>query len=326
MNREATTSPRRRQARAEAGAWLARLRSEHHTPAEESGFQLWLAEHAANRQAFEAVTAVFEAAGAVATTADLYPPRSAHSSRRGVLVAGGLTAVAGVVALSVWRADRGVLRAEVGQPKRMALTDGSQLVLDTGSEVRVTLTRERRLVSLLSGRARFDVAKDVGRPFIVRAGGRDIIATGTAFTVSQIDSDTSVFLEEGRVVVRPADVTGVQDGSVEHVLAPGDRLVFAHAVAPRLDHPDLDQATAWQTGRAVFEDEPLATAVAEINRYSRKPIEIADPGAAGMRISGVYRTSDPEAFAQSVTLLLPVDLGHDGGRLILRSRAGPSAG
>jgi len=39
-----------------------------------------------------------------------------------------------------------------------------------------------------------------------------------------------------------------------------------------------------------------------------------------MRISGVFRTGDPETFARSVALLLPVTVAPDGDKIVLHSR------
>ena len=69
----------------------------------------------------------------------------------------------------------------------------------------------------------------------------------------------------------------------------------------------LARVTAWRQGRAVFENDTLAAAVAEMNRYSRRPIVI-EGEAAGMHVSGVYSTGDTEAFAKSLATLLPLDV------------------
>jgi transmembrane sensor len=310
-------------ARAEAGAWLARLRSELRTPADELGFQAWLADDARHQRAFEAVTAAYEAAGAVATASDLDSASGRPMVGRRQLIAGGVTlaAVAATTGFTLWGGNDNLLTTETGQQRRLALEDGSRLMLDTGSAARVTLTGERRLVKLTSGRARFDVARDAARPFIVRAGGQEVIAIGTAFTVSRLDNHVSVFLEEGKVVVREQAPATNRADLAERPMSPGDRLVFDQGnPVPRHDRPDLAQATAWERGRAIFENESLSSAVEEINRYNRRTIEIADRQVADLKVSGVFRTNDPESFAQSVALLLPVDvlIAEDG--IVLRPR------
>jgi len=104
-------------------------------------------------------------------------------------------------------------------------------------------------------------------------------------------------------------------------MAPGDRLIFtAASTRARQDHPDIARETAWQSGRLIFENDTLQSAAAELNRYTRDPLVIADEQAAQMRISGVFRTGDSEAFARSVALLLPVTVDASGDRIVLSSR------
>lgn len=321
-----------RAARSEAAAWLARMRSEARTAQDEAGFQAWLAEDVRHRRAFDVATAVFEAAGAVGVVEDRARRQGAgrlQRDRRQVL-AGGAVAAAAAVAVGVgWRMlEASTYRTGVGEQRRLALADGSQVILDTNSVIKVAMTDERRRVELVSGRAHFDVAKDPARPFIVRAGRREVIAVGTAFSVSCDGAATAVVLEEGRVIVQPvAPSRASRPAQSARPMVPGDRLVFASAVAaPVADRPDLGQATAWQDGRAVFENETLAAAAVELNRYSRRRLDVTDPTVAAMRVSGVFRTGDPEAFARTVTLLLPVEVEARDDRIVLRPRQASSVG
>jgi transmembrane sensor len=63
---------------------------------------------------------------------------------------------------------------------------------------------------------------------------------------------------------------------------------------------------AWQVGQAIFESDTLAAAAAEMNRYSNVRLVVDDPLIAKLKLSGVYRVGDNEAFAHSVAQLLPV--------------------
>ena len=55
--------------------------------------------------------------------------------------------------------------------------------LNTSTRVRVELGASRRTVEVDGGEALFEVAKDPSRPFVVRAAGSEVTATGTAFVV-----------------------------------------------------------------------------------------------------------------------------------------------
>jgi transmembrane sensor len=68
----------------------------------------------------------------------------------------------------------------------------------------------------------------------------------------------------------------------------------------------------------------LAEAVAQMNRYSRRPITLAgDPRLATLRISGVYRAGDSEGFAQAVAALHGLSVQPDSDRLV--TQAAPAA-
>jgi len=313
------------QKRTEAAVWLARLRSDVRRPGDEAGFQAWLAEAHEHRLAFEAVTSAFDAAGAVGhefLAAD-EPPQTLLTRRR-VLAGAAATAFVATASggLLLWRSTSGVIAGEIGRPRQFALADGSSVVLDTKSSLQVKLTDERRLVRLLAGRARFEVAKDAARPFIVDTGERQVIAIGTAFTVASEGTNLSVVLEEGRVVVRsPATGTSGGAGTDDVNMQPGDRLVFpAGAAKPVEDRPDLARISTWQTGRLAFDDESLFSAAAELNRYNHRAIEVEDARAAALRVSGIYRADDPEGFVRSVSMMLPVDVDENADRILIRSR------
>jgi len=293
----------------EAAAWLARLRSEARTPADEAGFRAWLAEQPGARQAFDDINAAFEMAGA--RTAPV------AAARRPVLklgVAAGLALAAGLAAFMLFGPGLAPVESfstNVGEQRTIALRDGSMVLLDTASRIEVRLSARRRKVELVQGRAHFEVAKDRRRPFVVQGGSRSVTAVGTVFDVWRGPGETSVLLTEGKVILR--------DGEDSRLMAPGDRVVFRgdQVIA---DRPALETQTAWQTGRAVFESQPLSEVVAELNRYSRRPLVLADRKVAGMRISGTYKVGDVGAFAVSLSRLLPVEVTTLPDRVVLQAR------
>lgn len=302
-----------RQIKAQAAVWLARLHSEDRTASDVAGFQAWLEEDVRHRDAFETLTSLWEAA------AEARPASSKRldAKRRALVLGGGAAAAAAaigsVVAFRTWAPVR--YQTGFGEQRTLALDDGSQVTLDTNTAIRVGFGGQRRSVDLLSGRAHFVVAKDPTRPFVVTAGERQVIAVGTAFDVAREGNNVSVVLVEGKVVVRRAPVEGPSE-----TLEPGDRVTFRPDALARQDRPDLSAVTAWHTGQAVFDDDTLSEAVAELNRYQRRPLVIADASVGAMRISGSYRTGNSEAFAKSVSALLPINVSETPSQIILRER------
>jgi transmembrane sensor len=301
--------------RAEAAAWLARLRSEERTVEDERGFRAWLAESEAHRVAFEATNCVFEMAGAA-------PRRAARVqappvTRRHVLRTGVGLAAASVAGVALYLRSGTTYATEIGEQRNVSLEDGTLVSLDTDSEIHVSMNEERRQVRLRRGRAHFDVAHDSTRPFQVIAGDHRVTAAHGEFDVSRDGVLVSVLLEKGPVQV--ANESAAAGVAQPRKIMPGQLVVFAEDRLVREEQPEMERAVAWRYGRLALFEESLAEAVAEMNRYTRRPIVILDPGIAQMRISGNYSVGDAQAFATSISVLLPVEVGLERDRITLRA-------
>lgn len=205
--------------------------------------------------------------------------------------------------------ERGEFVTAKGERRTIRLADGSLLTLNTDSAVRVGFTPDRRLVHLLRGQALFEVARKPHRPFVVQAADQQVTALGTIFEV-RLDADRmKVTLVEGKVVVDAFHDRPTGDGRVmmPTVLVPGQELVSINGVDPQLAKIDVDQQLSWLDGFVEFKDVRLADAVQEMNRYSARPLSIGDAETGNLRVSGLFRTGNPERFAAIVAELLPIN-------------------
>ncbi|MGX5636871.1 FecR family protein [Brevundimonas diminuta ATCC 11568] len=313
--------------RKEATDWFARLNQRKVTTADIQGFSDWRRDPE-NARAFSRVEAMWDAAGtlakdpAMAALADDAIER-ADRRRRGrakglsdrllPLGAAGAVALAlGAAGLFWWSAQPVVYGTGIGEQRTVRLDDGSRIILDTGSRVSVRLSGSSRVVSLTSGRALFDVEADASRPFMVQAGDTQVIAVGTRFDVRRTGEGARVVLVEGRVDVRKP-TSSAQRWS----LSPG-QLLTTSASAPRVVTANVPAETSWTLGRLTFERTPIATAVAEMNRYSVTPIELHDARVSAVLVSGVFDAGDVDGFVAALGDLynLEVTTAADG-RLVL---------
>lgn len=298
---------------AEAAAWLARLRSDSVRPQDQAGFQAWLAADARHAAAFEAVTATWDLVGGLKIPRPMRAVEQPSPNRRGVLLMSACVAAAIGAGALYWRDQPPEIYATGhGEQRRLLLADGSRIVLDTDTQIAVKLGSDRREIALARGRAYFEVSPNPHRPFAVTAGGHEIVALGTAFEARLDGGAVTATLEHGRIAVA-ADGTNSRD----YLLAPGDRIAFLPGGAVRRDRPDMTLALAWRQGRLGFDREPLAQAVAEMNRYASQPLVIDDPAIARLAISGIYTAGDNEAFANSISMLLPVKAEIEPSRIRL---------
>src|SRR5581483_4976397 len=178
---------------AAASAWVIRLDSGEMTDAERSELDAWIAQDPRHAGALLRAQMIWADADRVAaldlgrTLAPRDPSTRTGPGRltrfaRQCLAAGiALAVVSGaLVALSgLWGRET----SRFGEIRRITLGDGSNIVLNASSAVRVKLEKNERLVTLLRGEASFNVAHDMERPFIVQAGNVAIKAVGTSFSV-----------------------------------------------------------------------------------------------------------------------------------------------
>jgi transmembrane sensor len=314
-----------------AAAWLLRLESRELTPAERASLEHWIEQDPRHRAAFEQTRRAWDGLEAHAAGPEVLALREralARVRRAGTLRRRGPLALAAslaaaVIAFAIWLPLRSpaveTYVTAAGERSVVSLGDGSQVTLDETTRLSVRYTPKRRSLQLLAGQARFDVAHDRSRPFIVTAADHQVLATGTAFNVDLLARGLAVTLLEGRVQVSPTDITAPQ-AVVE--LKPGEQLRVTADRRVVVDRGvDLDGATAWQRGKLVFDEEPLASAVQRVNRYAARKIRLA-PGAGGpgARVSGVYNSGDAVAFVQGVTAYLPVRAAEQpGGDILLSS-------
>lgn len=298
--------------KAEAAIWLARMHADDRSPADEGTFRSWLAAAPENARAFEAVTNLWELADGL----------RAETARRGLrvfvkrrsLLAGFGALAAASAGFAVWQeAYAGVYETGIGEQKHVALSDGTEVFLDTDSRVRERYSATLREVDLERGRADFRVKPDSRRPFVVVADGHRILADRTTLDVRRDGGKVSVVLLDGRATV----LAGVRARSGRVGLARGERAVLTQSAAVRVDRPNLAPLTAWQAGQAIFESDTLAAAAAEMNRYSTLRLVVNDPLIANLKLSGVYRVGDNDAFAHSVSQLLPVTIERDHDHIVL---------
>jgi transmembrane sensor len=313
--------------RAEAAVWLARLHSDVRTESTESGFRRWLAADAAHREAFERLTNTWEVTSNLRRRPGVAPGSEWRFFRRGLAAAAAALTVCALITLGAFSLLRsgGTTRAEtfstaLGERRSLLLADGSHLVLNTDSRVKVSFGSRMRLVTIQKGQARFQVARNPARLFVVRAGGKQIIAVGTAFDVRWTGEQLSVVLVEGHVAVLPADERPSITAASAVALEPGERLEFKRPELAVRSSVRLEREEAWVNGRVVFDSTPLDAAIAEMNRYAVRKLVLGSPGLAKLRISGTFSVDDSSAFARAVAQMLSLKMTTSSDSILL-SRA-----
>ena len=339
--------PDRSELSAEAAEWLIRLDGDTPLANEElTALGQWLRRSPAHRAELENFAALWGRMNILTELAvPLAQPRGASVGDRfsrvlatwrlPLQLAGALAAVLATLAAMFMLSTNHLLKTNgtyattVGQQKTVTLADGSQLLLNTNSRVKVDYGDQYRRVYLLQGEVLFTVAKNRKLPFRVYAGTGLIEAVGTAFSVYLKETNNvAVTVAEGRVSlasvrevqpgsVPPASIrqgdagSNQRDGSVKAlgVLSAGQAATIRSSMdAPTTSHANLLEEAApltpaaladrlaWRDGILVFSGEPLEAVVKELSRYTTMSIEISDASIRNMRVAGRFPVGETETM------------------------------
>jgi transmembrane sensor len=206
----------------------------------------------------------------------------------------------------------------VGEQRTVVLADGSTVVLNTDSVVRVALGRHLRHIELARGEALFSVSHDPGRPFEVHALKGVTTAVGTQFDVELTQGGAAISVLEGTVKVgtstaAPAPVAVSAGSGVGYT---------QEGAISQLRPAEVNRIQGWRSQRIVFNDLPLATALAEYNRYTRTPIVLSNPALGSRHVNGVFHIGDEAAFLSALDQGLHLRATQGGAQTVLEPEAG----
>jgi len=89
-------------------------------------------------------------------------------------------------------------------------------------------------------------------------------------------------------------------------------------IEPPSQIPDPEDATSWQSGRLAFRMQPLEDVLQQINRYSRKPIVIADPAIADIKVTGTVVGGNVSGWVASLRSALGLAAVDEPDRIVLQ--------
>ena len=228
-------------------------------------------------------------------------------SRRKLLIASGAAgglAAAGLAGFLIGHYEDET-STDVGEIRRLPMSDGSIAAINTQSQIKVSMTQEARNIDLVRGEVWFNVAKNKQRPFTVSAGLARVQAVGTAFSVRRQAAGAEILVTEGTV---KAWLEGLAQPAVW--LNAGDVAVLDPKAAVSKDHaPEaVANALAWREGQIALTGQSLAQAADEYNRYNRLKIVIQDPELGQERLLGRYSADDPEGFSNAIARSFGADI------------------
>lgn len=290
----------------QAVAWLIEMQEGALSASRQQAWQQWLNGNAEHQRAWAHIQRVNQRLGGLSSPlahAALGAPKSA--GRRHAVKLLVLLGVGGTLGWSL-RDEQAVqslladYTSKVGERRKVALSDGSQLQLNTASAVDVRYDSDQRLIRLLQGEILMTAAADP-RPLSLLTGEGRIQAGSTAsrFNLRQFEGRTHLALLDGTLQLQPTAHSGPA-----LVLQARQQVSFDRNAWGQVQTLDASSG-AWADGMLVASRMRLADFVQELGRYRHGRLK-CDAKVADLLISGSYPLADSERILDMLEVALPV--------------------
>lgn len=298
--------------RAEAIAWVIRLRNQHLSPEERQAFEAWHAQSPVHAKMYKNVSEIWddpELHGAAIEAArtempSRARPRPAISRWFGYGLAVAACAILMWMAafefdlITKWQADFSTV---VGERRMIELPDHSTVMLNTDTAIAMAFDEQGRRIRLLKGEASFKVQSDPDRPFLVESTDTTTRAVGTEFIVRAGSMSDRVTVVEGTV-----EVANRRTDEQTKRLSAGFQVEMQTG---RLGDPrpvDLYTVAAWRRGRLVVNGAPLEQVINDVRRYHPGMILLWNRDLASTQVTGTYNLEEPSKILALLTKTFPL--------------------
>lgn len=345
-----------------ATRWILKLDEGEFGLEDEAAMQQWLDEDQRHREVLLEVALNWDKTDALSRLADIFPHENPKNSNAGLDASSNVfwspgAAIAACLLVmvcvggfytSVYIADKnnsfahqlqkGDYQTRIGERKTVLLPDGSEMVLNTNSQVNVVFNEDARVVYLERGEIHVSVAKDT-RPLSVVANDQIVQATGTEFTVEITEEKhVEVIVTEGSVVVglRPKNsmtarttqsydkhfqTPPILSASNNNTVSAGEELLLAEskAVRSKVSTEDIKVKLSWKEGSLVFRSQPLEKVLQQVGRYTHVEFVVVDEHLNSISLTGRFQTGDVETLLELLEANFNIRHDFESERRVLLS-------
>lgn len=284
----------------EALEWFVRIRDEKASDEDLRAFQAWLDQDESHAAAWIRAEALWDRFDIAQPEFDKFRRSQALLNRRNFLAGGAIILAGGTGFYALGRGDMFADHVTaIGERRAFALPDGSNVELGSYSALSVNFTASSRRLQLYRGEGFFDVAPDVQRPFVVEAANGSVEAVVTRFDVKLVSGLVTVAVSEHAVNVSAGSALGIN-------VPQGFQVSYGEDGIGQVSPADLEAAIAWRQDRIVFQDVPLRRVLAELERYRRGRIVLADSSIGNIPVTAIFNTRQADSALQTISETLPI--------------------
>jgi ferric-dicitrate binding protein FerR (iron transport regulator) len=207
---------------------------------------------------------------------------------------------------------------------RLALSDGSHIVLNTGSEVKYPekFGSDRREVYFW-GEAFFEIASDPTRPFVIETGDARIKVLGTSFNVKAYPATgvTEVVVNTGTVLFYYVDNDNNILGQV--ILHKGDKGIYNRAThkLARMVNKDLN-VISWKTNVLVFNETSLGEVMEVVGKKYGVNFHMESSELSRLKLTATFDNESLDSVLEVLSLVHKLQFTHNGKDYLVKKVTG----
>lgn len=183
-----------------------------------------------------------------------------------------------------------VFTVPLGSKSKVLLADGTEVNLNSGSELRYSAnySAKNRVVSL-SGEGFFNVKSDPEHPFWVKTADFDVKVTGTEFNVCTYSENkmATATLAEGNILLE------MKSTGQTFAIKPGQKFELDRTNRKYLlDEADVESETAWKDGEFIFRNIPFPELVQRLERWYDVKLDYSGTELQNFKFTGRFKNQE----------------------------------
>lgn len=291
-----------------AADWFAKFRNGYGNDEQYLAFQQWLSANPLHQRAYQDIEKLWHNPDFAAALTKIPLSRQANNPARSFkqfcYVVSAIAACLPIATL-VWQPNVHCLTADyctqTTETRTIQLADGSTIILNTQSAVKVNLGQDLRSVQLVKGEALFEVSRNPERPFVVNSQFGQTRVLGTQFTVREQNNRDTVSVIQGTVAVNLRQQAPV-------ILKANDQVTLTAQQVSPVNKVASTSSSAWAKGYLVFENANLDSVMNEIGRYQKGAVIFKNKQAKKLKVNGRFDIKHSGKALEALEQTLPIKL------------------
>lgn len=208
--------------------------------------------------------------------------------------------------------DYRTLATESGQKTTVQYSDGSMIVLNANSEIKLpqTIADADTANVWLEGEALFDIARksdSESRTFVVHTPNGSVSVLGTRFSVNTTKDQSQVVLAEGSVLI---NVRGKDNRvELEYKMSPGEKALFSQDFENiQVEQVNTEVYTSWTSNSLVFDNTPFSDVINRIEFTYNIEVKVENKALLDRKLTGRFNHSSLNFLLKGLSEMLDVDI------------------